>query len=1261
MSVVSQRFCCILSRNHRADYHLPDDIFKIIANIKMMNKSFTQSRLLAALLLTLLSFGWASAQEFRGTITGTIKDQNDAIVPGANVTVTNVETNVGATVTTNDDGVYTFPLLQPGRYKLTATAANFQTSVRDEIQLNIDDRQTIDIQLTVGAAAEVNIIADTELVERGSVTTGTVITERQITELPLSEGAAYNLATQAPGVAYTGNPQFTGPTANGNLAAIRTNGAAGNQITLDGSPNLAFDGGVAYTPPADALSQFKIQTNAFDAQNGFTAGSTVNVAVKSGTNDLHGSVYYFNRPEFLTANNFFGNRIGQERPPRAYYRAGGQVNGPIYLPKVYNGRDKTFFMFAYEKQLDERAEPETFTVPTLLMRTGNFSEILATTPIFDPNTGRCVNATTGATVAPVNNACPTGTNVTRTAFAGNIIPTARLNPAAVRFLNLYPTPNQPGLQNGTVDNYFSNQNLSRPYDSYLTRIDHNFNDANRIFGKFFYSKSTEDRYNFLEVADSITQGFELRTNKGGSVDYTTTLSNTLILDIRSSLNDFVQDRIQANPLSAGDLGFAGIAGLTSSTVLPRFDFTNYDTLGAERADFNEGLTRNFRLFSFQPTVTQIFGNHTLKYGYDYRRLMENRTTNGFNAGRFLFTGAFTSPASNSNVTTINQTGREIAAFLLGLPTANPTGSFIEQAVSYDVKSNYHGFFFQDDFRVTPRLTLNLGLRYEAEPGLRESNGQFVTGFDTTTASPLRDRVLANYNASIPSGIPVAAFQNLVGGLQFATGSGDVNQATDKNNFQPRIGISYALDDKTVIRGGFGIFTSPFQIQPINQSGFTANTTFNPTTNNGLTFAATINNPFPTGVNAAIGSSLGLNTAVGTSLGMTNASGPTETTLSVYDRKNANFTRVVFGVQRELPYDIGVEATFVYGRGSDLPVLRQLNYVPREYLIDLTGATDGGTILNSIAATQTFLSGTVPNPFRGLVPQAGALNNATVARRLLLTQFPQFQDLIVTEYNGSNTYRSLQLQVNRRFTQGLSLNASYTFAREREKTRRLNPQDAELNDAISVFSRPHRVTFSGIYELPFGRGRQFFKELNPVVDAIFGGWQFNAVYEWQSGEPLVLPNVFYNGDPRQLESRLGQHDSQGRRYGVDIPAFDTTGFRVLDNRPTVNGLANAAFNTLVVPGFGNNYTVANQNTLRNLPYTLDNFRNQPFQKFDVGLTKNFRFGERAKLQVRFEAINALNWVYLGNGLQLASNNAAFGLVGAQRNLPRDIQLGGRFTF
>lgn len=1194
-----------------------------------MRKGKTSYKVFFGVAVLLLNLTTIFGQEFRGTISGIVTDPNGAVIPGAAVTVQNVETNVTATATTNNEGSYSFPLLLPGRYKVTATAPNFKTSVRESLQLNIDARLNVDFQLQIGSTTEVNIIADTELIEKGSVTTGTVVTERQIEELPLSEGAAYNLATQAPGVTYTGNPMFTGPTANGNLAAFRTNGASGNQITLDGSPNLAFDGAVAFTPPADALSQFKIQTNAFDAQNGFTAGSTVNVAVKSGTNKLRGSVFYFNRPEQFTANNFFNNRLGKERPPRAYYRAGGQVNGPIYIPYLYNGRDKTFFMFSYEKQVDERAEPNNFTVPTAKMRTGDFSELLSLpTPvvIFDPATAVLRNTSCAAG--------STGTTVCRTPFTGNIIPTSRLNPAAVAFLNLYPLPNLPGVES----NFFSNQVLNRPYDSYLTRIDHNINSNHRIFGKFFYSKSKEDRYNWIGEPNSITQGFEIRTNKGGNIDYTATLSSNFVLDIRSSLNEFAQERLPAKPVSAADLGFTGIAAISRSTVFPRFDFTNFSTLGSLRADYNEGLNRDFKLFSFQPTLTQIFGNHTFKYGYDYRKLWETRTTNGYNAGRFMFTGTYTSPASNSSSSIVNQVGRDLAAFLLGIPSAN-NNSFIEQAAAYDVGSDYHGFFIQDDWRVSRNLTLNLGLRYELESGVREAQGRLVTGFDTTAPSPLQGAALANFNANPPANVPVTAFQNLSGGLRFAGGAGDANQGTDKNNFQPRIGVSYAIGDKTVIRGGFGIFTSPFQIQTIDQSGFRALTTFAPSTNNGLTFIANINNPFPNGVNPAAGSSLGLNTFVGTTLGSLNATGPTSTTLYNYDRKNASYARFIAGVQRELPYNFGVEATFVYSRGYDLPVLRQLNYIPRQFLNDFTGVTDAAAISAAVTATQTFLNQTVPNPFRGLVPQSSSLNANTIQRRFLLTAFPQFQDLVVTEYNGSSEYSSLQLQATKRLSQGLSFNASYTFSRDMEKTRRLNPQDEELNESLSLFDRPHRFAFSGVFELPFGRGRSYFNNWNPVVDAILGGWQFNAVYEWQSGEPLVLQNAVYTGDITQLVNRIGQKDEQGRRYGVDIPAFDRNGFISL----------------------GSNYAVSSQNSLRILPYTMDNFRNQPFQKFDVGLTKNFRIREKMKLQVRVEAINALNWVYLGNGLQLSPTSTSFGFVSGQRNLPRDIQVGGRFTF
>lgn len=1200
---------------------------------------------LAGLLIILLSgFVTIFGQEFRGTIAGTVSDPNAAIVPGATVTVTNIETNIAATTTTNEEGAYTFPLLLPGKYKVSATAANFKTTVQENIQLNVDDRLTVDIQLQIGAATEVNVVADTELIETGTVTVGTVVTQRQVEELPLAEGAPYVLATQAPGVVYTGDPNFTGPTANGNLAGFRTNGTSGNLINLDGSPNLAYSGQVAFTPPSDAVQEFKVQTNSFDAQNGFTAGATVNVALKSGTNSLRGSAYLFDRDKSRTANNFFNNRAGRERPDRKYNRYGVVLSGPVWFPYLYDGKDKTFFLFSFERQKDNVAQPTTYSVPTMLMRNGDFSELIvdrtninaaANTVIYNPfsgvQSGANVVRTATAFGCPASGAVPVGCNV---------IPSSFIYQPALAFLRLFPEPNLPG----TTNNFITDQNLVRPYRSYLAKIDHNFNGSNRIFGKYYHSRNTEDRYNLTGEADSIFRGFENRRNNGGNLDFTSMITSRFILDIRGSYSQFKLKRYQDDQPSAADLGFTGIPTTRRDGIFPRFDFRNYMTVGSLRSDYNAGQERPFDLFSVQPTLTQILGNHILKYGYDFRKLRERFSTDGYSTGRFLFDGTYTMQASNSGTTQRDRAGRDLAAFLLGLPVAGST-SLIDNPTEYDATSKYHAFFIHDDFRITPQMTLNLGLRYELETGVTESEGRIVTDFDRNIVSPIAAQALANYNSSIPAGVPVGSFQSLTGGLIFASGSGDANQTTDKNNFQPRIGVSYAIDAKTVVRAGFGIFTAPFQIQAIFQPGFSTPTLFTPSTNNGLTFLATLSNPFPNGIIPSPGAALGLMTFTGRDVTSSNALGPTTTVLS-NNRKNANFGRFVIGIQRELPHKIGIEATYIFSRGVNLAVNRELNAIPRQYLNDFTGVTDPATILAAITAVNTFLNANVSNPLRGLIPDTtSAFNANTIQRRRLLTPYPQFGNIAVTDYNGKSTYQAFELQIVKRFTQGLSLNGSYTFSREHQRTQYLNPQDTELTSIVSPTERPHRFTFSGIYELPIGRNRWIGKEWNSWADAIFGGWQVQGVYEWQSGEPLQFGNVYYNGDPEALENLLGKKDQGGLRYGIDIPAFNTSGF-------FINGVA---------PAFANNYTSSSANTLRLMPLTTGKFRNQRFLKFDLGLSKNFRINEKMKFQIRLEAINALNSPYF-SAPNLDPTSATFGFTTAPtRQPPRDIQIGGRFTF
>lgn len=1193
--------------------------------------------MIAAIVLT-MSAMLAVGQEFRGTISGTVADPNGAVVAGATVTVKNRGTNVAKTVTTSDEGTFTVPFLIPGSYDVTISSNGFKSSVRENVSVGVDDRLNLEFKLEIGATAEVNVSAGAEVLEQGSVSLGTSVSQRQIEELPLAEGAPYTLATQAPGMVYTGDPNFSGPTANGNLAGFRSNGTQGNQvngtggnvINLDGSPNLAYDGQVAFTPPSSATREFKVQTNSFDAQMGFTAGATVNVATKSGTNKFHGEGYYYNRDKSRTANNFFNNRAGLQRPERKYSRYGAMVNGPVF-------KDRTFFLFSYERQSDNVAQTTTYSVPTRLMRQGNFSELAY--PIYDPATAFSGNSTCGTT-GTLNRVC-------RTAFAGNIIPVGRMYAPALAFMQFFPEPNLPG----TANNYITDQNLTRPYRSYMVRVDHTINDKNSIFGKYYHSRNTEDRYNLTMEEGSIFQGFENRRNHGGNVVWTSALNSNFIFDLRGSWAMFKLRRFQDGQPTAAELGFTGIPSIRQSNIFPRFNFTNFLTVGSLRADYNDGRERPFDMLTIQPTFTQIYGQHTFRYGYDFRRLHETFDYAGYASGQFTFQGTYTMENSSSGNTERDRIGRDLASFLLGIPSS---GS-IDNPQVYDVSSDYHGFFFQDDWRVSPSITLNLGMRYELETGYREKSGSMVTGFDRNAASPIAGAVLANYNASVPVGVPNTVFQSLKGGFVFAADNKTRNQQMDTNNFQPRIGFSWGIDDKTVVRAGFGVFTSPFQIVTQNvifQPGFSTGTTFTPSTNNGLTFIATLANAFPAGILPSVGSANGLMTFAGTDLTAVGNNGPTSVILS-NDRKNANYARFIAGIQREVWGGIGLDIAYIYSRGYNLSVNRELNAIPRSCvradngapcLVDLATANPA-TLVADLASATTYLNATISNPFRTLIPTSAAWNGTNIARRRLLTAFPQFGNVSTTEYNGRSFYHSLQVQLVKRFNKGLSVNGSYTWSREHIANQYLNPQDTELSTYISPNERPHRFTISSIYELPFGKGRQFGNNWHPVVDALIGGWQMQGVYEWQSGEPLLLPNMYYNGDISQLQSRLGKKDPNGLRYGIDIPAWDTSGFRI-------NG---------VVPGVANNQTSGSAITLRRIPFTTDGMRNQRFLKFDFGISKNFRIREGMKFQIRVDAINALNSPYF-SAPNLTASATTFGISAAPvRQPPRDIQIGGRFTF
>jgi len=1166
---------------------------------------------LAALAIALAVAATAAGQEFRGAITGRVNDKSGGVLPGVTVTATNVATNVSSTTVTTGEGLFTIPYLTPGTYTVAAELSGFKKSVREGLEVRIGDRLVADLSMEVGQLEEtVLVTAQSPLLEMGSASAGQVIDEKRISMMPLSDGNPFVLSRLVPGVAFTGDLKFSRPFDNAGTSGINADGASGgNEFTLDGSPNMTSGRRVAFVPPAGAVQQFKVGTATFDAGDGHTAGAVVNVTLKSGTNSLKGEGYYYLRRDELSATDFFVNKTGAAKPDLKYNRPGGYLGGPLRS-------NRTFFFEAVEWLYDTFPEPLPQTVPTQAMRNGDFSALLAQgTIIYDPATATQV-----------------GARVVRQPFPGNIIPANRINPIAAAVLKFYPLPNQQADNQGR-NNFFYVNPRDDTFYSTSTRVDHRLTDKQQLFVRYTRNDRRESRNAIYgEVNGIIPNGnFLFRTNDGVTYDHVYTMTSSTLLDVRAGWQRFKEPNVRQHEgiFDPATLGFSSsVAGLFGGAkYFPHFDLDQFSDLGE-----NLSTVTNHTIYSFQPTLTRIFGSHSLRTGYDFRQYRELGTNPGAQAGEYVFrnANAFTRNQDNSTGTF----GQDLATFMLGFPTA---GTIDINATRLNI-TPYHGVFVQDDWKISDRLTLNLGLRYEYEGATRDSENRNVRGFDPAAAISIEGAVKAAYAASPIPQLAPSAF-SVRGGLQFASDADPGFWNADKNNFQPRLGFAYKLSDMTVVRGGFGVYTVPFIISGNFQPGFSQTTTIVPSNDLGLTFNSTLANPFPSGVVAPAGASRGADTFLGQDLN--NASG---TRFVPLDFKNAQNTRYLISVQRELPNQWLLEGGYTGSHGWNLTTGGggqageiEMNALPQQYLSS-SRVRDQATI--------DFLAALVPNPFRGLLPGT-AFNAATVARSQLLRPFPQFGNVRTFDDNGTSSYHSAQFKVEKRFTKGYTLLAAYTWSRFREQVFQLNPYDTTYEDRPAASDVPHRVTISGILELPFGHGRAFAANANRFTDAFIGGWSLQAIGQLQSGQPIDLNarNVYFNGDPASLKT-----DYSG---DTNNPVFDLSGFYFHDAAVQTNGVDDPVKQRA-------DTRIRLANNVRYFPSKTDGLRSPKLNLWDISIIKQIRLSERVRGQFHIELLNAFNRAVYANP-NTDPTNADFGKVTSQTNLPRDIQLAMKVVF
>jgi hypothetical protein len=1215
--------------------------------------------------------GQSAAQStYTAQLSGVVKDSSGAVVPGAKVILTDQATNVPTATQTDDRGIYVLTGIRPATYTIRVEAPNFAAQERKDVVLAVNQQASIDFTVSPGAVSEVVTVTEqAPLLDTGNATLGTDITNEYVRDIPLPDRNFFGLVFLSAGVTETAGSgiQDSYPAGTNFVSNGQRNATA--EVRMDGALTSAPEQGeggttnVYYEPSVEIVQEFKVENNSFSAEYGNNGGTVVNLVLKEGGNQFHGSGWWYGQRSALDANDFFNNAAGIPKPDHLRDQYGFSLGGPIR-------KEKTFFFVDFEKVRDNSAVDFSGNVPTPDERLGNFSA--DTTNIFNPTVCLVPPATPGGPCQQRQQFVGDATNFDShgNSLAGvpNVIPTSMIDPIGQKIINLYPQPNVQGNPNF---NYRQSTVAASSGYQFDVKIDHHFNDRMHLSARYSHLYSDFSTPFFLgdgtdAVGNTINDGLAGNTvvhNAGLEFNYT--LTPTTIWTSRFALDRASSPGHTVGP-TLSSVGLPSI--LQQANGLDRMPTIQMD-FGApfnQLSLFNQcctDVTFGHTLFSYSSSISMVRGRHTIKTGFEQRQFLNNFGQPNYPTGFFYFP---------QNITAISPTdttqGNPFAALLLGY--GDPGNSFINIQPSVADKSWETGFYLQDDFKVSAKLTLNLGLRYEwSTPYTERFNHQQYSDFTGNTG----------ITVPLPSPLdPNTVTPTQLTGTTLFVGQGGLGRhlPVDRNNIAPRFGFAYSPDQKSVIRGGAGIY---YGLNPATNFQYTG-TAFSSTGNvfftqdNFNSRFATLENPFPNGLPFPQGTTYGPNPDWGFS---------NSNNLGTETARNAEIYQWNLGIQRLLPWEVTLGIDYSASRSNHLPwggdnvtTTRNRNFLSSDVRAAISAqqhALDPNCDLDGCVTA--YLSQLVNNPFQPLFTQVSGqpapifnspsslYNQPQIPLVNLLRPYPQFDGSFTGLPNlGANAfYNAMEIRFQKRANHYISFEGNYTLSKATDDSSAgfnafvgsLNAGNVQqldrlkLEHAISANDATNRFVLAAIVDLPLGRGRWIGKDMNRVLDGVIGGWEISTLITRQTGQPLAFstaqgangffidgnqrPNILCN--PYQLGSGISYHQAASNGLsGTGNPSvFNASCFQY--------------------PG---------DETPGNAARYISTLRTDGVHNMDLSFSKEFTIREGMTLQLRGEFFNFTNTPRFA-APNTSVDSAGFGSVTGTANLPRYTQFGLRFQF